>query len=254
MLELVLLSIIFLCGIFLIGNMKSYNKYNQNIAFERMEELKVKERLEREERERKYMLEREERERKERLEREEREENLKLRMQTINFEQEMAKEEYLKNDRIDKASYDEACKKEYLDKQLTFNELIEAINFIIARVWSHEEHYYLKAKDIVTPKISEESVRFHDMVLVHMSPELRRQAMLYFSDIGLHYYLETIFNDLIWDYTMDRNDLQGIYKYIYGNNREKLKKDLAKIREEAKGEKLVVDDNKKSETINNSNQ
>ena len=237
MLSIMILSIVICCAILGIS-LKGYYGYlteenNQEILEKEKEELRKKEeqerldRLNREEQERQDRLAREEQERQDRLDKEEREWTRKLQFKDIEIKERVEKEEY-------RDKYNET----HLVNTISFEDLMDNINFLISRVWTHEEHYYLKANDIVVPKIEEESIKFGGLVLSHMSPELRKQALLYYSFDGLLYYIHGVFNDLIWKYATERNELQGIYKYLYSNNRTQLKNDLAQVREDAKNERL----------------
>ena len=238
MLSIMILSIVICCAILGIS-MKGYYKYlteeqNQEILKKEKEELRQKEEQERQDR-----LAKEEQERQDRLDKEERDWSRQLQLEEIHITERAKNEEY-------KNKYNET----HLTKTISFDELMDSINFIIARVWSHEEHYYLKANDIVIPKIEEESIKFGGMVLNHMSPELRKQALLYYSFDGLLYYIHSTFNDFIWEYAMERNELQGVYQYLYSNNRAQLKKDIAEARENSKSERSKSDGKKKAKYAN----
>ena len=264
---LLLLTLVILCGINMSRALKSYNGYKEDIFNKNMCELKIKEeererkeRLEREERERKFMLEKEERERKERLEREERERNFMLekeekerkeRLEREEKEREfkeklfekdnfysLKKEELAKGERVNLKEYTDNFRLSHIEKPLTFDEVMNTINILISRVWSHEEHFYLKANDITIPKIEEETQKFTVLVLTSMSKELQRHCLLYLSLEGLTYYIKATFNDFIWKYATDRNELQGLYKLLYSNNREQLKRELAQMRKDVKTDRL----------------
>ena len=226
LLTIMILSIVICCGI-LGMSVKGYYTYltkehNQELLEKEKEELRKKEEQERQDR-----LDREEKERQYRLDKEERDWNRKIEFENMQ-----------KDERIDLQHYKDGYNETHLVKTMSFGELNDALNFLISRVWTHEEHFYLKANDIVVPKIEQETIKFGVLVLSHMSHELRQQALLYYSMDGLLYYIHGVFNDLIWKYATERNELQGLYKYLYSNNRSQLKKDLAKVREEAKTERL----------------
>ena len=226
LLAIMILSIVICCGILGIS-IRGYFTYltkehNQELLEKEKEELRKKEEQERQDR-----LDREEKERQYILDKEERDWNRKIQFENMQ-----------KDERIDLQHYKDTYNETHIVKTMSFGELNDALNFLISRVWTHEEHFYLKANDIVVPKIEEETIKFGVLVLSHMSHELRQQALLYYSMDGLLYYIHGVFNDLIWKYAAERNELQGLYKYLYSNNRSQLKKDLAKVREEAKTERL----------------
>ncbi len=248
LLAIMILSIVACCAILGIS-IKGYFTYltkehNQELLEKEKEELRQKEeqerldRLDREEKERQYRLKKEEQERLDRLDREEKERQYRLDKEERDWIRKVQFEEMQKKERIDLQHYKDNYNETHIVKTISFGELTDALNFLITRVWTHEEHYYLKANDIVVPRIEEETIKFGVLVLSHMSHELRQQALLYYSMDGLLYYIHGVFNDLIWKYATDRNELQGLYKYLYSNNRSQLKKDLAKVREEAKTERL----------------
>jgi hypothetical protein len=248
MLSIMILSIVICCAILGIS-LKGYYGYlteenNQEILEKEKEELRKKEeqerldRLNREEQERQDRLAREEQERLDRLNREEQERQDRLDKEERDWTRKLQFKDIEIKERVEKEEYRDKYNETHLVNTISFEDLMDNINFLISRVWTHEEHYYLKANDIVVPKIEEESIKFGGMVLQHMSPELRKQALLYYSFDGLLYYIHGVFNDLIWKYATERNELQGLYKYIYSNNRTQLKKDLAQVREDAKNERL----------------
>ena len=220
---LILLTLVILCGINMSRALKSYNGYKEDIFNKNMYELKIKE---------------EERERKERLEREEREREFKnMLVEKDNFYS-LKKEQLAKEERVDLKEYTDTFRITHIEKPLTFDEMMNAVNLLISRVWSHEEHFYLKANDITIPKIEEETKKFTALVLNNMSRELMRHCLLYLSIDGLKYYIEATFNDFIWKYATDRNELQGLYKLLYSNNREQLKRELAQMRKDVKTDRL----------------
>ena len=236
MLSIMILSIVICCAVLGIS-IKGYYSYlteehNQEILKKEKEELRQKEEQERQDR-----LAKEEQERQDRLDKEEQERQYRLDKEERDWSRQLQLEEIHIQDRIKREEYRDAYNETHFTNTISFDELMTNINFVISSVWSHEEHYYLKANDIVVPKIEEETTKFGVMVLNHMSPELRKQALLYYSFDGLLYYIHGVFNDLIWKYATDRNELQGIYKYIYSNNREQLKKDIAELRENSKAER-----------------
>ena len=243
MLSIMILSIVICCAILGIC-IKGYFNYlteenNQELLEKEKDELRKKEererqdRLEKEEKERQYRLQKEEQERQDRLDKEEREWNRKVEFEAMQM-----------NERKKMQDHRDYFNQTHLNKTLSFEEVTDYINFLISRVWSHEEHYYLKANDIVVPKIEEESVKFGGLVLSHMSPELKAQVMIYYSFDGLLYYIHGVFNDFIWKYAMERNQLQGVYQYLYSQQRDQLKKDLGVVRENAKNGKFDNINNK----------
>ena len=260
MLSIMILSIVICCAILGIS-MKGYYKYlteeqNQEILKKEKEELRQKEeqerqdRLAKEEQERQDRLDKEEQERQDRLDKEEQERQDRLDKEERDWSRQLQLEEIHITERAKNEEYKNKYNETHLTKTISFDELMDSINFIIARVWSHEEHYYLKANDIVIPKIEEESIKFGGIVLNNMSPELRKQALLYYSFDGLLYYIHSTFNDFIWKYAMERNELQGVYQYLYSNNRAQLKKDIAEARENSKSERSKSDGKKKAKYAN----
>ena len=57
---------------------------------------------------------------------------------------------------------------------------------------------------------------------------------MYYTATGLAHIIGRAFQDLLWEYMVDRSGLQGIYQYIYGENREQLKRDLEEMRNKRK--------------------
>ncbi len=266
MLSIMILAMVICCAILGIS-MKGYYGYlteenNQEILEKEKEELRKKEeqeiqyrlkkdeqerqdRLYREEQERQYRLKKDEQERQDRLDREEQERQDRLFKEDKDWNRKLQLEKTLLQNKAKTEEQRDLYNETHLTHTISFEDLMDNINFLISRVWTHEEHFYLKANDIVVPKIEEESIKFGGLVLSHMSPELRKQALLYYSFDGLLYYIHGVFNDLIWKYATERNELQGLYKYLYSSNRDQLKKDMAQVREDAKTERSKGNGKKK---------
>ena len=260
MLSIMILSIVICCAVLGIC-MKGYFNYlteehNQEILKKEKEELRQKEekerqdRLDKEEKERQDRLQKEEQERQDRLDKEEQERQDRLDKEERDWNRKVEFEAIQQNERKKMEDDGRYYNQTHLNKTLSFEELTDYLNFLISRVWSHEEHYYLKANDIVVPKIEEESIKFGGLVLSHMSPELKAQAMVYYTFDGLLYYIHGVFNDFIWKYTMERNQLQGVYQYLYSQQRGQLLKELDKRRENAKNGIFNNDDNKEKKFAN----
>lgn len=120
-------------------------------------------------------------------------------------------------------------------QDLSYKELMEILNFTVLNTWKYNLTYYFKLHDVVYPKYEEEVRRMSREVCRSLSPEIQQQLYMYFTATGLAHIIGRAFQDLLWEYMVDRSGLQGIYQYIYGENREQLKRDLEEMRNKRKG-------------------
>ena len=154
LLAIMILAIVACCAILGIS-IKGYFAYltkehNQELLEKEKEELRQKEeqerqdRLDREEKERQYRLKKEEQERLDRLDKEEKERQYRLEKEERDWIRKVQFEEMQKKERIDLQHYKDNYNETHIVKTISFEELIDALNFLITRVWTHEEHFYLK--------------------------------------------------------------------------------------------------------------